>query len=318
MNVIRLDVETLTATLLHVEPEGEARWRAAPFPGLARWWFRALVGASIPLDEVHQREAEIFGTAEEPSAVTFRIFPDTSSRMAPRKFDVNPGSQRNAMRSAIPPGSKATMEIAPVNDTSDAEAAVRQTYAALWAALYFGGVGQRSRRGAGRLKISHAQGLVAPKPVPVSSPTDYARGLEQGVREVRALLGVSVFRPLDHEAEFLLMHPNCASAWVVGLSWPRDNGTSVHAEARVRVAIMAARRNLDSHKARRTERECGSITGRLSSPTWVRVASIVEDSALLVVTLLRHRGAGTSTNWGNVEAYVRAMDSKAVKVDFGG
>jgi hypothetical protein len=81
---------------------------------------------------------------------------------------------------------------------------------------------------------------------------------------------------------------------------------------------MAARRNLDTHKTRRPEREFGSITTRLSSPTWVRAASITENSALLVVTLLRHSGAGNSTNWGNVEAFVRAMDPKAAKVDLGG
>lgn len=321
MNSIRLDVETLTATFLHVEPDGEARWRAAPFRGLARWWFRALVGASIPPDEVRRREAEMFGTAEEPSAVTFRVFPNTSSRMEPRKFDVNPGSQRNAMKSAIPPGSKATIEIAPMNDTSDAAVAVRQAYAALWAALHLGGIGQRSRRGAGSLRITDVHGVVSPKHVQVSRPSDpadYAQGLGQAIRDIRALIGVSGFRPLGHEAEFPVMHPNCASAWVVGLSWPRDNGTNGNAEARVRLAIMAARRNLDTHKTRRPEREFGSITTRLSSPTWVRAASITENSALLVVTLLRHSGAGNSTNWGNVEAFVRAMDPKAAKVDLGG
>jgi CRISPR/Cas system CMR-associated protein Cmr1 (group 7 of RAMP superfamily) len=43
---IEMAIETVTPTFLHVEPEGEARWRAAPFRGLARWWFRAIAGAA--------------------------------------------------------------------------------------------------------------------------------------------------------------------------------------------------------------------------------------------------------------------------------
>jgi CRISPR type III-B/RAMP module RAMP protein Cmr1 len=320
MDKIKLNLETLTATFIHVEPEGEARWRAAPFRGVARWWFRALVGASVPPDEVRRREARVFGTAEDPSSVVFRVFPDVSALTGGSKFDVNPGSKRSAMRYAIPPKHKAVLEIVPTEGGDGGQARAREAYASLWVALHLGGVGQRSRRGAGSLMITDVQGIEAPTRVGDSAPGGYKQQLEQGLRDARRILGVSTLRRLESEAEFPVLHKDCASTWVLRLSLGDGGaGKQTNTDGRVRLAIMEARRTLPSHEAGKAEREFGSVhPSRLSSPTWVRVANISGGSALLVVTMLQHRGAGTGVNWKNVEAFVKAMDPKAQNVDLGG
>jgi CRISPR type III-B/RAMP module RAMP protein Cmr1 len=321
MDSIRVEVETLTATFLHVEPDGEARWRAAPFRGLARWWFRALVGTSVPPDEVRRREAQVFGTAEDPSAVMLRVFPDVSSSTGGSKFDVNPGSKKSAMRYAIPPKRKAVLEIVPTDGRDGGQIRARHAYVALWAALHLGGVGQRSRRGAGSLRITGVHGIDAPKPVRASEPTGYKLEIEQGLLEVRRILGVLKFRSLGPEAEFPVLHKDCARTWVVRLSLEDGGGSApTSTEERVRLAIMNARRALVSHRSGKPEWEFGgvSLPSRLSSPTWVRVAAITQGSALLVVTLLKHRGGGAGADWRNVENFVRAMDSNALPVDLGG
>ena len=59
MEKISIEVEAVTATFLHVEPQGEARWRAAPFRGLARWWYRAVVGAAFSPEIVRKKEESL-------------------------------------------------------------------------------------------------------------------------------------------------------------------------------------------------------------------------------------------------------------------
>lgn len=322
MERISVTLKTVTATFLHVQPREEARWRAAPFRGLARWWFRALVGASVPPAEVHAREGALFGTAESPSPVLFRIFPLGEAPLArPR---INPGPRGNKRydvpSAALAAGARIKLEIVPVCDSKQARAAIHQAYAALWVALHFGGVGQRSRRGAGSLQMMELLGVDAPSPVNALDQTGYKAGLEQGLAHVRAILEASTLRQIGADAEFPVLHGNCARAWVVRLPLAQGDGNNAEKEEEVRLAIMDKRRRLDSHQpgSRRPEREFGGLNPRLSSPVWVRVAAIMDGAALLVVTLLRHHGAGAGADWATVGNFVAAMDSNALPVDLGG
>lgn len=318
MDRIRITVETVTATFLHVEPDGEARWRAAPFRGLARWWFRALVGASLLPDEVRKREADLFGTAETPSAVAFRIFPDGVSRTQ-SKAQVNPGSQMSAPRNALAARSKATLEIVQADRKGSPEETVRHAYAALWVAIHFGGVGQRCRRGAGSLKMFAPTGVRLPLPEPLvtGEVRTYAELLGRGLQEARDVLGARRMRPVAPEAEYSVVHPACASAWVARLALGKGGGAGPQAsEEEVRRRLMDARRGLQSHRERKPEREFGGLNPRLASPVWVRVADIREDAAVLVVTLMCHRG-GTRADWENVKRFVTALDREAAPVTVG-
>ncbi len=320
MDRIGFVLTTLTATFLHVEPRGDARWRAAPFRGLARWWYRAALGASLQADQVRAREKEVFGAAEHPSLVSVRVFPlgAATSFTAP----VNPGPpgqpKYEAPSGALPAGTQARVELRPANGFIRNDAALHQAYAALWLALHLGGIGQRSRRGAGSVRMSELCGVDVPQPVQARDRAAHRDGLQEGLWHVRRILGTTTSRTLGPVAEFPVLHRGCANVWIASIPLPPGAG-----EARARLALMTARRGLASHHAgpqgaRKPEREFGGLKPRLASPLWVRIASIAEESALLVITLLRHTGAEGGADWTNVENFVRAIDPDALPVDLGG
>jgi CRISPR-associated protein Cmr1 len=298
---ISVNLETVTAAFLHVEPDGEARWRAAPFRGIARWWFRAIVGAAFPPEEVREQEAELFGTTEMPSKIIVRVLdfsqPSTSSQMS-----VNPGGgKHDALRYALLPGSKARLELIPAAHCSHPQEALDKVYACLWTALHLGGIGQRSRRGAGSLRTilqTGHDGLL--RPATASDPFLYAKELSEGLHEVRRILNADRVR-VKCSPEYPLLHPSCAQIRVVSGPW----GGS---EESVRAGIMTIRRNhhRQPYISNQGEHEFGAVRdGRLSSPLWVRVAEISDDHSLIVITLMKHKGADAKqAQWKYVEDFM--------------
>jgi RAMP superfamily len=62
---LELELETLTPAFLSGADQKEADLRAASVRGLLRWWWRAAVGHEYPSpEELSQREAVLFGSAE--------------------------------------------------------------------------------------------------------------------------------------------------------------------------------------------------------------------------------------------------------------
>ncbi|HWP34528.1 MAG TPA: type III-B CRISPR module RAMP protein Cmr1 [Thermodesulfobacteriota bacterium] len=323
MERILLTLEPVTAAFVHVEPEGDARWRAAPFRGLARWWFRAMVAAAVGPDEVRTREERLFGSAATPSAVIVRVRDCVNTT---RQFRINPTRRSNdadrtkrytATRSALVPvgarveGARVEIELCPPNAGAPSEP-VRQAYAALWVALHFGGVGQRARRGAGSLRMRAVRGVDELLPIEVADAGSYAAALSNGLREARRMLGVPQLRSLGRETEFPVFHPECASVWVV-------SGRGLTDETEVRAYLMDVRRELPSHaQSGHQEPEFGFAgRTRLASPVWIRVADFNRERTLFVVTLFRHRRRGVSIRprWSNVEEeFVSRLGTESVQV----
>jgi CRISPR type III-B/RAMP module RAMP protein Cmr1 len=305
---ITITVEPITATFLHVEPEGPARWRAAPWRGLVRWWFRALAGAALDRQAVWERERALFGSADAPSPVAFRVFP-LDGGAAEQRVRMNPSGtsqerRYTATRSAIVPAARSGTRVvlAPSGSPSSEASCLEQAYAAFWVACHFGGVGQRSRRGAGSVRMSAVEGIDAPAPIRAGAPADLAAGLARGLAQARRRLGLETLRSLaGPEPEFPILHPACATAWVV-------EGRGAPSELAVRERLMDVRRGLPGHRSRGLEPEFGFAErrARLASPVWVRVAHVDEQRTLFVITLLRHTAA-RGARWGSVEEFVRAL-----------
>jgi CRISPR-associated protein Cmr1 len=305
MQRIRVEIEAVTATFLHVEPEGEARWRAAPFRGLARWWFRALVGGSKSVEEVRSEEASLFGTTERQSRVIYRVFPYGASSADNLNAPVNPGSPRSANRKALRPGSRAALEIVPASDKSEDHRAAQQAYGALWTAIHLGGIGQRARRGAGSLRMTNVEGVDGgPSQMEARDVRSYAQDLTNGLGRVRTLLGLSGFRPMAGLGEFPLLHPLSCRIRVVQPA--RDP-----AWEDVRRRLMDVRRDARFHRNDRSEYEFGAIGRgqRLSSPLWIRITERAPDGPLVVLTLMKHRAADRlGARWENAEAFMSAPE----------
>jgi hypothetical protein len=206
----------------------------------------------------------------------------------------------------------------PANPARPSLEALCQAYAALWAALHLGGVGQRSRRGSGSLRarsVAGLDGLELPGPVLASEPGDYARALQQGLRQVRRALGSERVRPIGAEGEFPILGPSSARLRVARPAWGGP-------EERVRERLMKLRRDHHRAPSGRGEYEFGEISPRLSSPLWIRVAAFDQTSALVVVTLMRHRGAssgGRRPDWGNAHRFLEHEGlANGVDVDLDG
>jgi CRISPR type III-B/RAMP module RAMP protein Cmr1 len=310
MDRIRVTLEPVTAAFVHIEPEGEACWRAAPFRGLIRWWFRAVVGAATSKEELRQREARIFGTAESASSVAIRI---RQRGMHSGSFAINPSNATDprytATRKAlVPRNAKVELEIAPTDLRGSFEA-VREAYAALWVASHFGGIGQRSRRGAGSLRLVAVTGIDQLGPITATDHQEYAKALSAGLRVARRLANASNLRSGGPESGFPVLHPDCAAVWVV-------RGPGHGDETEVRRYLMDIRRGLPTHRSRPVEPEFG-LAGRrrLASPVWVRVADFNRQRTLFVVTLFRHRPREVpAPDWRNVEEFVTRLGDR-VEVD---
>jgi CRISPR type III-B/RAMP module RAMP protein Cmr1 len=303
MKKICLEIETVTPAFIHVEPEGDALWRAAPFRGLARWWFRALVGASLDKDAVREREAEVLGTAQQPSAVVLRVFPSSPPRILAE--DVNPGGGRTAKRKALASGQRAEIELRAAPWAGEEQ--LHQAYVAVWAALHLGGVGQRARRGAGSILVRACDadhGL--PAPVSMADPQAYAAALADGLSKCRRVLGLSSER---HDLPgFPVLHSAHAT---VGVGWLPPAESPRH-------SVMKLRRDLhrlppDQKGEHHGEMEFGDVRPRLSSPLWVRVAGLRDGHALAVVSLFRYRlPTRQPPDWNQAQKYIDRLRDRAV------
>lgn len=288
MKKIDLDIEAVTAVFNHVTPDGGAVWRAAPFRGAARWWVRALLGGSGDEGAVRERESAIFGTAEEPSKIVVRVFPNGTLN---KKYDVNPGSNKSAQKDALPQGSRARLSLS-VSPYGGGLETLSEAYGSMWLALHLGGIGGRSRRGAGSLRVlSCSPPGASPQPITATTADRYARDLEAGIAEIRRAFRLEGYRL--QQAGFPVLHPNHCRIVVAQTRWTGD-------ETAVRRSLMTQRRNVSSHLNRAPEPQFGSIKPRLSSPLIVRVAAIDKNGAIIVMSLFRHAGAalgGTQPNW---------------------
>lgn len=162
MAVVSLTVKVITPLFLGgANPREEPELRAASFRGMLRFWLRAALGGVIGDDDdalkrLRCLEASVFGDTERGSVVTVRRTNVTDFYtgcklllpLLPHRFSANP--QRAGLTKAI---TSATFDLTlSLRPRADAKALEMATWSALlW--LTLGGIGRRSRRGAGSLRI---------------------------------------------------------------------------------------------------------------------------------------------------------------------
>ncbi len=152
---LELKLETVTPLFLggaRQQPE----FRPSSVRGVMRYWLRALLGGTIgdrDLTKLHQTETEIFGDTDHGSAVTVRLVHNFDQRhqvkepLLPHRRD-----QTSGETPAIPCGTpfSLTLSLRPCEPVGKLESAA-------WCALVWltiGGIGRRSRRGEGSLKLT--------------------------------------------------------------------------------------------------------------------------------------------------------------------
>jgi CRISPR-associated protein Cmr1 len=229
-----LHLETVTPLFLGgADPRGEPELRAASFRGALRFWLRALLGGMIGdknLDALHQAEAAVLGSTETgASPVVVRIHNLSGGALIPFSaigsgkqglaylFFATRGTQNEPERKAIPAGSSFELELSLRTGTQDRDALLK-AYAALWLLTHLGGLGARSRRGAGSLQVTRIQGNAPNLALPsleirASTPKQLQTELQEGLSKLRKSTGgtASVGCP----SRFDVLHPDVCKVWVV-------------------------------------------------------------------------------------------------------
>ncbi|MCS7224465.1 MAG: type III-B CRISPR module RAMP protein Cmr1 [Armatimonadetes bacterium] len=243
---VTLKIETVTPLFLGgADPRGEPELRAASIRGALRFWFRALVGGVIGhtnLSALKRQEKEVFGSTNTASPVVVRVSsaPHSSTPYSQITgqlgglqylfFAARPAGTQPA-RSAIPAGSSfyLTLKARPGAPQALVDQAFKNIYAALWLLTHLGGVGARSRRGAGSLQVVDVRvdvsgDLLTGMPdlvVQASHPAALRDEIGAGLRTLRQALGVSSTPFSSNQSSYDVLDPNFCKIWVLNKPFPR-------------------------------------------------------------------------------------------------
>jgi len=152
-----LKVKFATPTFVRGANPRESELRAAPVKGAMRWWFRALAGNYFghEIEGLKRAEGYVFGSTGQRSRVVVDVSPKN-----PQKFEPDEGFKKlsyiwfSILRSNpkiatyYPPGTEFKIAI-----QSHDRRAFNAALISLWALVSLGGLGFRSRRGAGSMEF---------------------------------------------------------------------------------------------------------------------------------------------------------------------
>lgn len=233
MQRIALNLETVTPLFLGgADPRGEPELRAASIRGALRFWLRALLGGVIgdSLDDLRKAESAVFGSTDGASPVVVRIHHSGALKTAPfsQLADGKPGiaylffaargTHTEPKRYAIPAETSFELKLL-LRPGAKTDHVFEQAYAALWLLTHLGGLGARSRRGAGSLqvtKVIKANDLLSglpPLEVQSDTPERLQEELKQGLKRFREITGTSA--TITSPSAFDVLHPDACKIWVV-------------------------------------------------------------------------------------------------------
>ena len=166
---VSLGIEVVSPLLMGGYNPLRAEVRPSSIKGLIRWWYRELFKESCyDYSQVFQRERDIFGGAlnltEKSQSSKVRVEVQTDDiKSSPIHKWLNEGRGNSYLlrhftkmkngksRGAILPGSRFTLRM--TFDHSMSETDIVDVLKSLWASIYLGGWGYRSRRGTGSVKV---------------------------------------------------------------------------------------------------------------------------------------------------------------------
>ncbi len=234
---IKVNLRTVTPLFLAgADPRGDPELRAASVRGALRFWLRALIAGVLgdkDLNALRQAESAVFGSTEMASPVVVRVTrrPLTSksfSALASNKSGVAylffgaRATRTERERSAISAKERLELKLEERVGVGKAEGeALQWAYAALWLLTHLGGLGSRSRRGAGSLQVTEV--IEQPRSlkdlplltVSAETPKELAEELKDGLKRLRKFAGIPQTLPVTAPSTFDVLHPDVCRVWVV-------------------------------------------------------------------------------------------------------
>ena len=179
-----LELETVTPLFMDGADQKRPEIRAASIKGVMRWWWRAVAGNIYAIDDMRYKESEIFGGAVKRGEKVEKIksptlldigdinFKKTNVCVKPKKTSKKPYFNDRIdyllfstircikdenIKEFINTGANFRLNISfrQFKNGLSMEELKRQVFASLWLMTYLGGIGSRSRRGAGSLCVKN-------------------------------------------------------------------------------------------------------------------------------------------------------------------
>jgi len=293
MSEITLTLETVTPLFLGgADPRGQPELRPPSFRGAMRYWLRAALGGAIgdsDMDGLHRLEEAVFGSTASASPICLRVSGDP----AVGRFHILP-HKNGGVRQAFRPGE--TLNLTLWQELGRGAGPIWEVAcAALNLMLTCGGVGLRSRRGYGTLRIVHSS---CPELVPASP-----RSLREWRRRVEAAItgALAAARSLAQASDVTVAKVPQGPAQFPCLC---NRMTARVYDLRARSAMDATR---DFMSKVPKDAAFGGIRPRQASPLWVRPIATGQHYGLLF-TILPSRFP--SADYSRIEKFLKANFSR--------
>jgi CRISPR-associated protein Cmr1 len=274
-NVRKLTVTLETVTPLFLggaEPRGTPELRPPAFRGALRYWLRATLGGVIGdknLEDLHRLENAVFGSTDSGSPIQVRVRGDrlqsSNEKILPHK------ESTPSPRKAFSPGQKIELTMSQLRSSD--ETIWQAACSALNLTLTFGGVGLRSRRGYGTLRVVQSSD---PALVPLTPATleDWKQHLQQVTENAAA--------SIRNLAQSRKVAPTQLS--IGPARYPSATRVSVMRlcnlkAASAMTAVTQFMQNVPKLQA------FGGISPRQASPLWVRPIQLDRQYGLLLTVL---------------------------------
>jgi CRISPR-associated protein Cmr1 len=270
--------KTLTITLETVTPlflggaEPRPELRPPAFRGAMRYWLRAALGGVIGdcnLADLHKLESAAFGNTDYGSPIHLRL------RGNPRTSDEKILPHKNAgPRKAFGAGQKFDLVVSLLR--SDDETIWRAACSILNLTLTCGGIGLRSRRGSGTLRVvkSSDAALVSLTPIVAEGWKQHIKKvLEQAIAAMRGL-AQSREVPLTDLLPGPARHPSATRLGLIRICRFNDPKP---------ISAMDAVTRFMQHAS--GNYAFGGIKPRQASPLWVRPIQLDDHYGLLFTVL---------------------------------
>ncbi len=149
---VTVELETVTPLFLGgADPRGKPELRPPAFRGAMRYWYRAVLGGVVGdnnLEGLRVLERKVFGDAEYGSPIAIQV---RQKPLEVKEYPILPHKTSSGRRSAFSPGQRFEVVLQttrPVDPLVWVNACM-----AFNLAIWLGGLGLRSRRGAGSLRV---------------------------------------------------------------------------------------------------------------------------------------------------------------------
>ena len=184
---LKVTLEAVTPLFLGgANPRAEPELRPPSFRGALRYWLRAALGGVIGDQDINllrKMESTVFGSTDHCSPIRIRLrHPSGMSQITEAKVLPHINGQRTGERKAFASGQKFELIMwQDRNHGEHGEEVWRAACSALVLSLTFGGVGLRSRRGYGTLRVHESSNAELATVFPVSLE-DWKKHIEEKVK----------------------------------------------------------------------------------------------------------------------------------------